>query len=936
MLEKDINDLLQDYKYRKNILEEITLDDIEKWNNMDVDGDWDKITNKPSTFTPSTHTHNFEDLLEKPTTLEGYGITDVYTKDEIQDNTLNKFKAINGKVLVDTGFNLGVKDGDNLISYNYGTSGAPTVKFGLSYDSDMYSYIDSYLGKLDLIASEQIYIRTPYLNLKVPSFSLSGGNGGFSVDVSDTYANNKVLASIPVEFTDSFKSPRINIYGNNNTVFEGSLYNSTYNINGTIKDGLHLRHEDGKYLVLGYRDIEKDTVYSYMICDVEGVLRNDSDGDDWGPIRFEQNVFFRHGLKIGGGEDIILAGKGVNTRITALENAITQGTGMVEWNNVLNKPSTFIPSSHSHTIADVTGLQSALDGKAASNHTHSYLPLSGGNLTGDITAQAINVGNSCPIRGRETSNGLYKTLVYMNSQNQVVLGSGSNSVTIQIPALDKLAIWDDATKKSYNIYHSGNFTPSNYLLKSGGTLTGDIILSNSTAIKGNISGTAQDLIKFGIYATQSESTLATIVGNSDNPTISLGKLYEGNYRVLNSNNFTSYCPSISDLSNYLPKSGGNVSGNIVLNNTIKISSKDKGGTVRDLIWMNNATNGEVVVGNGSNQVTFDIPTPKSLKIWCDGTQKSYEVYHSGNDPWRIKTLGKADMDTTLNSRGQGFLMKEAYNGTSSGYPKGYGNVLRMGGTGSNELFFEWCDGTAGMIYHRCLRDIGTSWTPWRRLAYADELSSYLPKSGGTMKGELALTQDKGIVSANVEGGTLLVETKSSVNVGKTTKNLNLNCSLAYMNGARVLTEYNYAYYVLPKTIFAGLFSPDKTIGTDSNAFYGYSKKTVYKSADCTVGTDRITISKAGIYKVTATWGGVPKSGTANTSAMRFTIQQKKSSAAIASKLDTITVTTLNRTAKSTVSYLFKCSANDYFIFFSYLCTVTFESEDVEIEIVRIS
>ena len=241
-----------------------------------------------------------------------------------------------------------------------------------------------------------------------------------------------------------------------------------------------------------------------------------------------------------------------------------------------------------------------------------------------------------------------------------------------------------------------------------------------------------------------------------------------------------------------------------------------------------------------------------------------------------------------------------------------------------------------MIYHRFLSDIGTSWTPWRRLAYADELSNYLPTSGGTMKGELALTQDKGIVSANVEGGTLLVETSTSVNVGKATKNLNLNCSLAYMNGARVLTEYNYDSYVLPKTIFAGLFSPDKTIGTDSNTFYGYSKKTVYKSADCTVGTDRITISKAGIYKVTATWGGVPKSGTANTSAMRFIIQQRNSSAAIASKLDTITVTTLNRAAKSTISGLFKCSANDYFIIFRYLCTVTFESEDVEIEIVRIS
>ena len=266
---------------------------------------------------------------------------------------------------------------------------------------------------------------------------------------------------------------------------------------------------------------------------------------------------------------------------------------------------------------------------------NNALQVSGKTTAGDITAQAINVGNNCPIRGRETSNGLYKTLVYMNGQNQVVLGSGSNSVTIQIPALDKLAIWDDATKKSY------------------------------------------------------------------------------------------------------------------------------------------------------------------------------KIYHSGNDPWRIKTLGKKDMDTTLNSRGQGFLMKEAYNGTSSGYPKEYGNVLRMGGTGSNELLFEWCDGTAGMIYHRCLRDVGTSWTPWRRLAYADELNSYLPKSGGTMTGALALTQDKGIVSANSEGGTLLVETKSSVNVGKMPKDLNLNCSCAYMNGARVLTEYNYMYYV--KNTFNILFERDNGI-----------------------------------------------------------------------------------------------------------------------------
>ena len=54
----------------------------------------------------------------------------------------------------------------------------------------------------------------------------------------------------------------------------------------------------------------------------------------------------------------------------------------VAWSGVTGKPSTFTPSSHTHTISNITGLQSALDGKAASSHSHSYLPLSGGTITG--------------------------------------------------------------------------------------------------------------------------------------------------------------------------------------------------------------------------------------------------------------------------------------------------------------------------------------------------------------------------------------------------------------------------------------------------------------------------------------------------------------------------------------------------------------------------
>lgn len=36
----------------------------------------------------------------------------------------------------------------------------------------------------------------------------------------------------------------------------------------------------------------------------------------------------------------------------------------IDWTNVANKPTTFAPSAHTHVIGDVTGLQTALDGKA--------------------------------------------------------------------------------------------------------------------------------------------------------------------------------------------------------------------------------------------------------------------------------------------------------------------------------------------------------------------------------------------------------------------------------------------------------------------------------------------------------------------------------------------------------------------------------------------
>lgn len=46
-------------------------------------------------------------------------------------------------------------------------------------------------------------------------------------------------------------------------------------------------------------------------------------------------------------------------------------TDHYDWSDITNKPSTYTPSSHSHAISDVSGLQTALDGKSGTGHTHT-------------------------------------------------------------------------------------------------------------------------------------------------------------------------------------------------------------------------------------------------------------------------------------------------------------------------------------------------------------------------------------------------------------------------------------------------------------------------------------------------------------------------------------------------------------------------------------
>ena len=56
------------------------------------------------------------------------------------------------------------------------------------------------------------------------------------------------------------------------------------------------------------------------------------------------------------------------------------------WANIIDKPSTFPPSAHGHDIADVTGIQTALDGKRAVGN------IPGNEITQDASHRFVTDG----------------------------------------------------------------------------------------------------------------------------------------------------------------------------------------------------------------------------------------------------------------------------------------------------------------------------------------------------------------------------------------------------------------------------------------------------------------------------------------------------------------------------------------------------------------
>lgn len=182
--------------------------------------------------------------------------------------------------------------------------------------------------------------------------------------------------------------------------------------------------------------------------------------------------------------------------------------------------------SHNHVISNIDGLQTVLDSKAASSHTHSYLPLSGGSLTGSIktniggrngeaisfyagdgngTGMVIGAGGRTIIGSGESAQALRNTLgtaasdevienMHIASDNSVYIHVGCQTV---------------ADRKTFTFKPDGSLTAAAF----NGNLNGNATSASKLQTARTINGTSFD--GTGNITTANWGTARTItIGNT--------------------------------------------------------------------------------------------------------------------------------------------------------------------------------------------------------------------------------------------------------------------------------------------------------------------------------------------------------------------------------------------------------------------------------------
>ena len=177
--------------------------------------------------------------------------------------------------------------------------------------------------------------------------------------------------------------------------------------------------------------------------------------------------------------------------------------------------------THTHVLEvdDITGLQDELDGKSDTGHTHSYLPLAGGTLTGAVTIKSATsesnaYGSTNPklnfsnIDGNQLVSLIFTDYDSIaNPASLTLIGNAGGEYFIAPNIKATTDIYEAGTKLSEKYQAKGNYAGSS---SDGGAATSAVKWSTARNINGmSINGEA-NRVNYGTCSTAA-ATAAKVV-----------------------------------------------------------------------------------------------------------------------------------------------------------------------------------------------------------------------------------------------------------------------------------------------------------------------------------------------------------------------------------------------------------------------------------------
>lgn len=526
------------------------LQNIEDEAQKNVKSDWNatsgdaEILNIPTQFPPTPHSHPISDVIGLQNALNL----------KLEENDLDGFV-----------YNIDYNNSDHILTFF--RQNEPNVVVDLP--------IESLIENIDVVGNDLVITFEDGTVKEIPLNTLLVGVVKSVNGLTPNSQGEIVLQITDIPGLQSALDGKVNLSGNNATGDLSSAISMRHNpvSLGVNQNGLSLLNQ---VLSLALSSaVSAGAMSSSQFSKLQGIEANANNytlpiatSSVLGGVRVGSGLSIDSNGLLSNNAQNVTQVLGISGRIVSLSN----GGGSVnipftDWEDIPNRPSTFPPSAHTHTISQITGLQAALDSKSDVGHTHSwgqitdkpttFAPSAHNHPTSQINAlTGYTIGTNTALSATDTLNtALGKIQAQINSKTSnlgtvtaITAGTGLSGGTINTngtialnPAtIASLLKADSALQSGSNIsllnndagYITADDLPdvSGYLPLSGGTMTGVInftnnnygisrgnnlrlsFTSNSTTVSGNNTGTNPGII---LRPQGSDSTAGQVTIQAD-------------------------------------------------------------------------------------------------------------------------------------------------------------------------------------------------------------------------------------------------------------------------------------------------------------------------------------------------------------------------------------------------------------------------------------